>query len=120
VRCPSACGGRGSLAVRAAGERSTGRAGTGWALVPPDSLGEVFVFAPNETLVASTEDIDTAEARPVAGIEEGEGRSLVITEFLNALWDIVETGQTPAEELLAHYNGDWNGDVTRVFAEYSY
>jgi len=56
-----------------------------------------------------------ARARPGAGGMLPDER-----HFLNALWDIVETGQTPAEELLAHYNGDWNGDVTRVFAEYSY
>ncbi|UOA28165.1 glutamate--cysteine ligase [Pseudosulfitobacter sp. DSM 107133] len=42
------------------------------------------------------------------------------THFLNALHESVETGQTPADELLAHYNGDWNGDLNRIFAEYSY
>ena len=42
------------------------------------------------------------------------------THFLNALHETVETGITPADELLAHYNGDWGGDLTRVFADYSY
>ncbi len=42
------------------------------------------------------------------------------THFLNALKESVETGMAPADELLEHYHGDWNGDLTRVYAEYSY
>ena len=40
--------------------------------------------------------------------------------FLHALEDSIETGQTPADELLEHYNGDWNGDLTRIYSEFSY
>jgi len=42
------------------------------------------------------------------------------SHFLNALQEIAASGQTPAEELLAHYNGDWQGDLSRIYAEYSY
>ncbi|WP_371155113.1 glutamate--cysteine ligase [Jannaschia sp. 2305UL9-9] len=42
------------------------------------------------------------------------------THFLNALRESVETGQAPADELLAKYHGDWNGDLTRIYGEYSY
>ena len=42
------------------------------------------------------------------------------THFLNALKETVETGKTPADELLEHYHGDWQGDLTRIYAEYSY
>ncbi len=42
------------------------------------------------------------------------------THFLNALHESIETGQTPADELLAHYTGDWDGDMKRIYAEYSY
>ncbi|SDX35255.1 glutamate--cysteine ligase [Roseicitreum antarcticum] len=42
------------------------------------------------------------------------------THFLNALQETLESGQTPADELLARYNGDWNGDLTRIYADYSY
>ncbi|MGB5560627.1 MAG: glutamate--cysteine ligase [Paracoccaceae bacterium] len=42
------------------------------------------------------------------------------THFLSALKDSLETGMAPADELLEHYHGDWNGDLTRVYAEYSY
>lgn len=42
------------------------------------------------------------------------------THFLNALHETVESGKTPADELLDHYHGEWNGDLTRIYAEYSY
>ncbi|RYH07286.1 glutamate--cysteine ligase [Tropicimonas sp. IMCC6043] len=42
------------------------------------------------------------------------------THFLNALQDSVETGRVPADELLDHFHGDWNGDLNRIYSEYSY
>ena len=42
------------------------------------------------------------------------------THFLNALQDSLESGQTPADELLAKYHGDWEGDLTRIYEDYSY
>ncbi|SDK41920.1 glutamate--cysteine ligase [Aliiruegeria lutimaris] len=42
------------------------------------------------------------------------------THFLNALQESIDSGKVPADELLEHYHGDWNGDLSRVFAEYSY
>ena len=56
-----------------------------------------------------------ARARPGAG-----GLVPDETHFLNALQESIETGNTPADELIEHYHGDWNGDVTRVFEAYSY
>src|SRR6056297_1180998 len=40
--------------------------------------------------------------------------------FLSALKDSVESGKVPADELLDHYRTDWAGDLTRIYAEYSY
>lgn len=40
--------------------------------------------------------------------------------FIGTLKRIAETGMTPADELLARFKGDWNGDVRRVFREYAY
>ncbi|WP_025898136.1 glutamate--cysteine ligase [Sneathiella glossodoripedis] len=40
--------------------------------------------------------------------------------FLNALKNIVENGVTPAEELLAKFNGEWAGNIDQVFREYAY
>ena len=42
------------------------------------------------------------------------------THFLNALKDSVESGMVPADELLARYHGDWDGDLSRIYADYSY
>ena len=42
------------------------------------------------------------------------------THFLNALKDSLETGEVPADELIRRFNTDWDGDVTKVFSEYSY
>ena len=42
------------------------------------------------------------------------------THFLNALKDSIETGKVPADDLLDHYNGDWGGDLSRIYKEYSY
>ena len=56
-----------------------------------------------------------SRARPGAG-----GLLPDETHFLNALKDSLESGELPADELIRHYNTDWNGDVTHVFEEYSY
>jgi glutamate--cysteine ligase len=56
-----------------------------------------------------------ARARPGAG-----GMIPDETHFLNALTESIDTGQAPADELLAQYNGEWKGDLNRIFAEYSY
>ncbi|MEH6832641.1 MAG: glutamate--cysteine ligase [Sulfitobacter sp.] len=42
------------------------------------------------------------------------------THFLNALKESVETGKTPADELIDCYNGEWNGDLSRIYSEFSY
>ena len=57
----------------------------------------------------------TSRARPGAG-----GLLPDETHFLNALKDSLESGELPADELIRRYNTDWDGDVTKVFEEYSY
>ena len=56
-----------------------------------------------------------SRARPGAG-----GMLPDETHFLNALKESLETGQTQADELLARYHGDWDGDLSRIYADYSY
>jgi glutamate--cysteine ligase len=56
-----------------------------------------------------------ARAKPGAG-----GLVPDETHFLNALKESIETGQTPADELLAKYHGEWNGDLSRIYDEYCY
>jgi glutamate--cysteine ligase len=40
--------------------------------------------------------------------------------FLDPLRDVVATGMTPADRLLARYNGPWNGDVSEIYEEFSF
>jgi len=42
------------------------------------------------------------------------------THFLNALKDSLDSGKVPADELLERFHGDWAGDLTRIYADYSY
>ncbi|AGI73704.1 glutamate--cysteine ligase [Octadecabacter arcticus 238] len=42
------------------------------------------------------------------------------THFLNALKDSVETGKTPADELLEQYHGAWGGDLSKIYGKFSY
>ncbi|MAS42529.1 MAG: glutamate--cysteine ligase [Rhodobacteraceae bacterium] len=56
-----------------------------------------------------------ARARPGAG-----GLIPDETHFLDALRETVDRGETPADELLARYHGDWGGDLSKIYGEYSY
>jgi glutamate--cysteine ligase len=40
--------------------------------------------------------------------------------FLDALVEIVEANETPAERKLALFHGEWNGDIDHVFREFAY
>ncbi|MGB0507647.1 MAG: glutamate--cysteine ligase [Pikeienuella sp.] len=42
------------------------------------------------------------------------------THFLNALQETVDTGETPAEEMLRRFDGEWNGDFGKLFKDCSY
>ncbi len=67
------------------------------------------------------EVVDIAEAGLKARACPGAGGMLPDeTHFLNALKESVDTGQVPADELLQRYHGDWQGDLSRIYADYSY
>ena len=40
--------------------------------------------------------------------------------FLDPLVETVASGRTPADNLLDRYAGDWQGDLSRIYADYSY
>lgn len=42
------------------------------------------------------------------------------THFLNALKESIESGQVPADELLAQYHGDWDHDLTQIYKAHAY
>ncbi|MBL7508017.1 glutamate--cysteine ligase, partial [Escherichia coli] len=39
------------------------------------------------------------------------------TGFLDPLREVVRTGKVPAQVLLDRINGDWQGDIRRVYEE---
>ncbi len=42
------------------------------------------------------------------------------TGFLDPLREVVASGKTPAEILLDKFNGEWGGDLSKVYDEYSF
>ncbi len=69
----------------------------------------------------AAEVLDIAEAGLKARAMPGVGGLLADeTHFLNALQETVADGRSPADELLASYNGDWGGDLSRIYDDYSY
>ncbi|MDE2792989.1 MAG: glutamate--cysteine ligase [Paracoccaceae bacterium] len=56
-----------------------------------------------------------ARARPASnGLVPDE------SHFLNSLRDVVESGSTLASELLERFTGEYGGDPSRIYADYSY
>ncbi|NNX94786.1 sensor histidine kinase [Roseobacter sp. HKCCD9042] len=51
----------------------------------------VFVYAPSGVLVASTDTVARNPVRPIQGLDEGQGRTLLVTNFLNAVWEGIAT-----------------------------
>ncbi|PZX11403.1 glutamate--cysteine ligase [Palleronia aestuarii] len=78
-------------------------------------VGEIDMHALARDCVAISERGLKARARPGAG-----GLIPDETHFLNALKESVESGRTPADDLLAEYRDSWNGDLTRIFEAHSY
>lgn len=78
-------------------------------------VGAVNMHEIAREVVAIAEAGLKARARPGAG-----GMVPDETHFLATLKETVETGRTPADELLARYHGDWQGDLTRIYEDYSY
>ena len=67
------------------------------------------------------EVVAIAEAGLKSRAMEGDGGLVPDeTHFLNTLKEIVDSGHVAADELIARYQGDWDGDASRVFGEYSY
>ncbi len=65
--------------------------------------------------------IDIAELGLKARARSGAGGLLPDeTHFLNALKESIDSGKVLADEMLDHYNGDWDGDLSRIYPAYSY
>ncbi len=100
----------------------------GWDAETRDALR---VAASVDGLQAKVSDIDMRELAPevlaisrsglMARAKPGAGGMIPDERhFLHALEDSVENGKVPADELLECYHGAWQGDLTRIYAEFSY
>ncbi|MCY3878702.1 MAG: glutamate--cysteine ligase [Rhodobacteraceae bacterium] len=65
-------------------------------------------------LALATEGLKARAAQGVGGMVPDE------THFLNSLHDSIETGLTPAEELMHRVDAEWDGDLRRILRECSY
>ncbi|MBP0580014.1 glutamate--cysteine ligase [Labrys sp. LIt4] len=54
----------------------------------------------------------------IRNIEDWEGRNE--EHFLDGLDDVVESGLTAADEMLARYHGEWDGKIDPIFDEKAY
>ncbi len=68
-------------------------------------------------LARQTLDIAAAGLKARA---EADGFDADEAHFLNDLRRVVDSGETAAEELLRRHRDEWGGDVSKVFAHYSY
>ncbi len=78
-------------------------------------VGKISMHDLSREVVAIADSGLKARARPGAG-----GLIPDETHFLNAVKETIETGRTPADDLLADYHGKWNGDLKQIYADYSY
>ena len=78
-------------------------------------VGQINMHDLAREAVAIAEQGLKARAKPGAG-----GMVPDETHFLNALKDSLDTGKVAADELLDHYHGDWGGDLTRIYGDFSY
>ena len=69
----------------------------------------------------SRQVLDIAEAGLKSRARPGAGGLITDeTHFLNALRESVDSGMTPADELLGKYHGEWQGDLSNIYRDYSY
>lgn len=67
------------------------------------------------------ECIGISKAGLLARCKQGNGGLVPDeTHFLNALEEVVETGSSPACEMVRKYRNEWGGDLSKIYEEYSY
>jgi len=72
-----------------------------------------------ETLKVARDVIELArQGLEARNIQNSEGFDETV--FLIPLEETVTMGKTPAERLVDKFNGPWNGDISRLFAEHAY
>ena len=82
------------------------------ALDTPSPGGGTVRDLAAQVLEISTEGLNSRSRLNSAGDNE--------SGFLDPLREIVATGVTPADRLLDKYENEWNGDVSRIYEEFSF
>jgi len=85
--------------------------------VPRTALGTPFK---NATVMDFAREMVTLSAQGLKARNRQNSTGEDERIFLNTLFGIIESGRTPAEEMLDKYHNEWGGDVTHVFDEYSF
>ncbi|UPH72342.1 glutamate--cysteine ligase [Abyssibius alkaniclasticus] len=100
----------------------------GWSLDAREALrldvakdGLHATIAGRRVLDVARDVLDISQAGLAARARPGAGGLVPDeTHFLNALHDIVARGESPSDELLKRFHGDWKGDLSNIYREYSY
>lgn len=74
--------------------------------------GRTVLEIATELLGAAREGLKARANLDSSGVDE--------THFLRTLEDSIKRGKTPAEDLLDLYNGEWDGNIDRIFEECAY
>jgi glutamate--cysteine ligase len=96
---------------------------------PTEAILETYATVPRlglRTTIAGTPVIDVAR-QIVALARDGLRRRARLSEngndethYLDTLQEIVDTGRSPADRLLAEYRNEWHGDISEIFRRYAY
>jgi glutamate--cysteine ligase len=82
------------------------------ALETPVPGGRTMRELAEEVLEISASGLTRRNHLNFAGDNEGG--------FLDPLRDVVASGMTPADRLLAKYHGEWGGDLSHIYKEFSF
>ncbi len=74
--------------------------------------GKRLIELAEQVLLISHQGLKNRCCKDSVGMDE--------THFLNPLFQIVNSGVTPAEELISAYKGRWKKNIDHVFTEYAY
>ncbi|MEM7214966.1 MAG: glutamate--cysteine ligase [Pseudomonadota bacterium] len=85
--------------------------------VPAEGLqavidGKPLLHVAKEVLEISRSGLAARKSENSDGLDE--------TAFLAPLEDIVGSAKTPAEDMLEKFHGSWNGDILKIFDEFSF
>jgi glutamate--cysteine ligase len=85
--------------------------------VPTTALGTPFR---NRTVLDIAREAVAIARDGLKRRARGHGGEADEARFIEELEEIVESGVTPAERLLAEYDNDWHGDINEVFVRHAY